>query len=183
MKHDFAECRRVLFDATLKALRESSTFINSIERTPRGDLPVTGISLDLYPWHGAMTLSLRLSSDFPLGGHRYDIGDWKHHDFPRAWETTFFQEAGRFLQRFYQAGGQDEFQVRAHLIFLAGAEALLDPRVAQELQSLGIDAPIKTDHFLSHYFEYIVFDGDATVKANYCEIVMANRVTNRFLDG
>jgi hypothetical protein len=183
MKNDFIECQYVLFDATSNVLRESSPYINSIERTARGDLPVTGLSLDLYPWHGAITLSLRLSSDFPLGENRYEIGDWKYHDFPSAWKTTCFQEAGHFLQRFYRAGGQDEFQARAHLVFLAGAEVLLDPRIAEQLQSLGIDAPIKTEYFISHYFEYIVLDSDETVKANYCEIVMANRVTNLLLGG
>lgn len=179
MRREFDECRKLLYDSTLNALKESSAFFASIERTAREELPVTGISLDLYPWHGALTLSLRLSSDFES---RYDIGDWKHHDFLSAWETKCFDEAGKWLERFYQAGGSDEYQVRAHLIFLAGAEALLDPNVAKQLQALGVNAPIKSDRIQSHSFEYIVLDSDATVKANYCELVIANRVTHRMLN-
>jgi hypothetical protein len=68
----------------------------------------------------------------------------------------------------------------AHLIFLAGAEALLDPRVAQLLVELGINAPTYRDSFPSPLFEYMVFDFDKTVSANYCEIVLANRVTAKW---
>jgi len=181
MKLEFQECRRVLLDATLKALRESADRINAIERTGRGDLPVTGFSLDLFPWFGDMTLSIRISSDWPCGRHAYDIGDWKHHDFLKSWGTDRFKDAGKFIQAFYQAGPQPERRDRAHLVFLAGAEALLDPRVAAQLQLLGIDAPVVEDRFGGDW--YIVVDEDGSIRANYCEIVLANRITNRLIGG
>src|SRR5262249_17140599 len=69
----------------------------------------------------------------------------------------------------------------AHMIFLAGAEALLDPSVAEALKELGIDAPVCRDDFMPRYFEYMVFDFDGTYPGNYCELVMANRVTARWM--
>ena len=45
---------------------------------------------------------------------------------------------------------------------------------------LGINAPTYVDSFASRVFEYMVFDFDGTVKANYCELVMANRVTAKW---
>jgi isopentenyldiphosphate isomerase len=64
---------------------------------------------------------------------------------------------------------------------MAGAEALLHPNVARLLNEFGIDAPELTDTFVSSPFEYIVTDSDETVKSNYCDIVLANRVIQRLL--
>jgi hypothetical protein len=66
------------------------------------------------------------------------------------------------------------------MIFLAGAEALLDPQVATAFSELGISAPVCGDAFMPRPFEYMVFDFDGTVPGNYCDLVLANRVASRW---
>jgi hypothetical protein len=73
--------------------------------------------------------------------------------------------------------------LHSHIIFLAGAEALLDPKVAELLRCFNIDAPTLQDRFISSSFQYIVVDPDQTLKSNYCDLVLANRVTKRLLEG
>jgi hypothetical protein len=182
MRWEFERCQKLLFEAVTRGLQEAADYIRSIERTGRGDSPVTGLSLDMFPWFSNLTLSLRVFDDCAgdRASYRYNAADWKHFDFPRAWETRTFAEAGKLINDFYLADGSYSRE-RAHLIFLAGAEALLDPRVANQLKLLGIDAPTVSDDFLPHFFEYMVVDSDATIAANYCEIVAANRVTARLL--
>src|SRR5436309_15189966 len=163
MRQELDQCGLLLFTGALEALIDSAEALGSIERDARGEIPVTGISLDIFPWHAAVSMSMRLRSD-SLAGHRHDIGDWEYNDLSIWWTHNHFEEAGEYVRRFYEGGG-DECRERAHLIFLAGAEALLDPRIGEQLQSFGIDAPIQTDHFgPDHVFEYIVFDGDGTVR-------------------
>ena len=58
--------------------------------------------------------------------------------------------------------------------------ALLDLRVANRLGEIGVNAPVYGDEFLRGGFEYMVFDPDETVRVNYCELVLANRVTARW---
>jgi hypothetical protein len=127
-------------------------------------------------WHVAAC-----GEDFPASPqHRYRSVEWRHHDFTRDCESATLRDAARYVQEIYL--GSSYNREIAHLIFLAAGEALLDPAVAVYLQGIGIDAPVWTDEFASG-FEYIVVDEDQTVKANYCEIVLVNRVTARLQSG
>jgi hypothetical protein len=90
------------------------------------------------------------------------------------------REAGQLIQELYVSAGEQHYREMAHLVFLAGAEALLDRRIGEQLRKLGVNAPIVTDGFSHHRF-YMVFDPDESIRANYCEIVVANRITARLL--
>jgi len=184
IRDQWEQCRAALIIAIIDSIDERADYLTSIERTSNGDIPATGIALELFPWQGEFGLSLRLVSDFPLGESRYDSADWPHFNFTDGCKSTSIRAAVSVVTQIYERGREPGNVLRdmAHLAFMAGAEALLDPKVSRLLQQFGIDAPPLTDTFVSSPFQYIVTDVDQTVKANYCEIVLANRVTQRVLE-
>jgi hypothetical protein len=177
MAIDFVECREVLFRGIMEGLRSCETEIRAIERDARGDSLVNGISLDLTPWHGGIGLAFRLQSD----PRNDNSADWDYFEFVSGQTCAALRTAAAYIRDVYRSEGQEGPLGLAHLIFLAGAEALLDERVAEYLRSLDIDAPVVRERFQDHVFEYIVTDPDGTVRANYCEIVVANRWTARLM--
>jgi len=182
MTFDFTTCRRVLLKGVLAGLRSRAKKIQTIERGGGGQLPtITGVSLDLAPWHGGVGLSLRVSSDPSDPGRRLSSVEWKHFGFLSAENYPALEPVGDYLAQCYRAKGQRGNLDMAHLIFLAGADALLDRKVAQCLQEAGVDAPAIRAKLESHDFDYVVVDPDGTIKANYCELVLAMRVTRRLL--
>ena len=170
--------RRVFVDAILSMLKDRSDYINNIERTGRGEIPITGISLDVTPWHKEFGLSLRLTEEFPSGECRLNSASWKHFDFTSDSTVKEKTEALKFIEQNYESNGLNG-QDSAHLIFVAGAEALLDPQVSELLNKFSIKAPVISNESVGHFFEFIVCDPDETISGNYCEIVIANRITNR----
>lgn len=181
MAFDFSHGRSVLLQGILDALDDRADVIASIERIPHVDYPVSGIALDMAPWHAGIGLALRLASEFEHN-RRYNSAELAHFDLVS--NTTFpgLQPAADFIDRALSSEGEEHSAWRqmAHLIFLAGAEALLDARVALRLRELGVEAPVYGDEFMERGFEYMVFDPDRVVRANYCELVLANRVTARW---
>jgi hypothetical protein len=172
------ECRRLLLEGILGALEAKAADIQAIGRTVHGECPISGVSLDMAPWHCALGLSLRLNSE--VGDDRYDIAGWQYFDFVSQQSFPGLQPVADFIGEAYCSEGEFYRREMAHLIFLAGAEALLDERAATYLIGLGLEAPILGSEFGQRYFEYMVFDPDCTIRANYCELVLANRVTARF---
>src|SRR5688500_4519332 len=79
-------------------------YIRALERTGRGELPVTGIALELAPWHEWLGLSLRLDSDFPLGQSRYDSADWPHFDFTEHCTSPSIERGKSLLREVYSQG-------------------------------------------------------------------------------
>ena len=181
MAFDFSQCRSVLLQGILDALDARASVIASIKRIPNVMFPISGISLDMAPWQGAVGLSLRQASEFELE-RRYDIAGWEYFDLVS--NTTFpdLQPAAGLIHDAYISEGEDSpaRHEMAHLVFLAGAEALLDERVPNRLSVIGVKAPVFGAEFLRGCFEYMVFDPDETVRVNYCELVLANRVTARW---
>jgi hypothetical protein len=178
------ECREAILTAIVDSLQERSDYIASIDRTQRGEIPVSGIALELFPWYGGLGLSLRLTSDFPMGNSRYDSADWTHFDFTNGCKSPSIEAAISTVTRIYNRGKSagNDLRDMAHLTFFAGSEALLHPKVFDSLNELGINAPLITDRFVTSAFQYIVTDADETVKSNYCDIVLANRVAQRVLE-
>lgn len=182
LSEQFEACKESMLVAILDSLHEREEYITSIERTALG-LPVTGLAVELAPWHGNFGLSLRLNPDFPQGQFRYESADWPHFNFTEGCRSPSIATVESLIVKIYERGKEPNIDARemAHLVFLAGAEALLDPTVSQLLNRFGIDAPELHDSFVSSAFQYIVTDYDATVKSNYCDIVLSNRVTKRLL--
>lgn len=178
-------CEQAILAAILEMLRAHESYIGSIKRTGRGELPISGIALELFPWYGGLGLSLRLQSDFPLGQARYDSADWPHFDFTQGCVTPTTEAAIAQVTQLYQRGKHPPLTLceTAHLAFLAGARALLNPAVARLLNEFEIRAPEITDSFVSSPFQYILTDADQTIKSNYCDIVLSERVAKRLLGG
>jgi hypothetical protein len=181
MTFSFDKCKAVLFDGALAAFEQSADYMLSLERSAQGAIPVNGVSYDISPWHGSLGLSLRVAH--PLGEYEDNSVDWQHFDFVSDRSCARLREAADFITTAYYSGGEDPLicQEMAHLIFLAGAEALLHRRIAEHLQKLGINAPVVEDRLSTRSEFYMVFDPDATMRANYCVLVLANRVTARLL--
>jgi hypothetical protein len=110
-------------------------------------------------------------------------GGWRHSHFIEDINTKELIPARDYTHgacSTAKAEGLGSQEV-AHLIFLAAADALLDKSVSTFLQSVGINATERSDTLPRGYFQYIVIDEDGVIKANYCDIVLANRVTRRLL--
>lgn len=176
MVFSFSQCRALILQGILAGIKLRADEIVNIVK----EAQVTGISLDLVPWHSALGLSIRQYTD--LGEDvRYCNVEWAHFDVVSNETCAELQRAVDFIHEAYVAENSNHLaREMAHMIFLAGAEALLDSRVAMALSELGIDAPVCGDDFMPRPFEYMVFDFDGTVPGNYCELVLANRVTARW---
>ena len=184
MAFPFQRCRDVLFDGLLAALDANQDYIRWIKKTNEGVHPASGLDFELVPWHAACHLSLRSIFDPPELEYR-DPDAWEHGYFIESHQKSgeTLQEAARFIGDLYEASAVEaDVRHTGHMIFLAGAEALLDARIAKFLRSLSVEAHVVEDVFpRNSYFRYTVFDSDGTIKANYCEIVLANRIAARML--
>jgi hypothetical protein len=178
MNFNFKECVEVLHRALMGALAEYGEAIRTLNKTE----PLWAISFDILPWDPYVGLAFRLESE---SGHDASMNsaDWKHSHFIEELNTKALIPAKEYTHHAYQTLGGDgkSSQEVAHLIFLAAANALLDDRVARLLQSFGVDAPVIGEKLPWNFFKYLVIDGDGVIKANYCDIVCANRVTRRLL--
>jgi hypothetical protein len=181
MAFDFFPCRSVLLDGIVDALAFRASSIGAIKRVPNVEFPISGMALDMAPWHGGLGLSLRMVSEFE-DERRYNSADWEYFDLVSNSTFPGLQPAADFIQQAYISEGEESpaRHAMAHLLFLTGAEALLDARVARRLCEIGVNAPVYGNEFLRRPFEYMVFDPDGTVRVNYCELVLANRVTARW---
>ena len=138
------------------------------------------MSLDVLPWHQFACISFRKwGTETSEGDSRYSPADWELYEFIG---DGYFEKTRECTAGLYQSPPDGITPAHcAHLIYTAGAEALLDPAVAQELQASGIDAPLITDDTAGS-FEFIVLDEDKVITANYCEVTIASRLTRRLLD-
>lgn len=177
MAFRFVQCRDLVLKGILAAIRASAEELASIAKEPAA---VTGISLDIVPWHRAIGLSIRQATEHGRD-IRYCNVEWANFDVVSNDSCVELQDAIDFVHEAYTSENSNHLaREMAHLIFLAGAEALLDAQVAVALSELGINAPVCGADFMPLPFEYMVFDFDGTVPGNYCHLVLANRVTARW---
>ena len=176
MAFRFSRCRELILEGVLAGINLRADEIVSIGK----EAQVTGISLDLVPWHRALGLSIRQCTEHG-NDVRYCNVEWAYFDVVSHRTCPELQRAVDFVHEAYTSENSNHLaRDMAHMIFLAGAEALLDKRVATALSELGIDAPVCGDNFMPRPFEYMVFDFDETVPGNYCDLVLANRVAARW---
>jgi hypothetical protein len=177
MAFSFSRCRELILEGILAGIKLRADEIVSIAQEEQ----VTGISLDLVPWHCVLGLSIRQCTEHG-DDIRYCNVEWANFDVVSNQTCPEFQRAADFVHEAYTSENSNHIAIEmAHMIFLAGAEALLDPRVAMAFSELGIAAPVCGDNFMPRPFEYMVFDFDGTVPGNYCDLVLANRVAARWL--
>jgi hypothetical protein len=172
----FSQCRDLILHGILAGIRLRADDIARIALEKQA----SGVSLDLVPWHGAIGLSIRQRTEHGAD-IRYCNVEWEYFDVVSNQTCPELQQAADFIYEAYTSEDSNHAATEmAHMIFLAGAEALLDARVATAFSELGIDAPICGDNFMPRGLEYMVIDFDGTVRGNYCEFVLANRVTARW---
>jgi hypothetical protein len=178
MAFDFDECIEVLRNSLTGALAAHGEAIRALNQVE----PLWAISFDILPWDPNVGIAFRLESESGTNASS-NSADWKHAQLIGDWNAKELVAAKEYTHQAYQARGSDgkRCQEAAHLIFLAAAHALLDERVAFQLQSFGVDAPVVGEKLPWNYFKYMVADDDGVIKANYCDIVCANRVTRRVL--
>jgi hypothetical protein len=184
---DIGNLRKVLLDGILAGLDDGVAVLQSIPKLPSGEMRIiSGLSLELYPWHEYFALSLRDVSPGAKARY-YNPAEWGYFEFVssmRSKAPAVIQAAQVITVLYNNAEKQDGIELveAAHLIFLCGARALMHESVARKLQSFGIKAPVHSEKFReSRAFEYMVFNSDETIALNYCELVLANRVTKRLL--
>jgi len=187
MKFEFEECRRLVLAAVLAELEVGKS--NFVPDPVAGQFgadsrpSISGIGLDIAPWHRRFYLALRDDDEKWDKSLRYEIGDWKLYPLnglvnPPAIAAS--AAAIDYIGDAYESVAGDQLRNVAHMIFLSAAEALLDEAVHQRFQQYGIDAPYIVEDFPPHRcFEYVVTDEDGSIALNYCELVIANRITNR----
>ncbi|GAC1459174.1 MAG: hypothetical protein NVSMB70_04050 [Chamaesiphon sp.] len=158
---DYQECREQFLRAIHTTLEAKANYLTSIKRTVRRSSPITGLALEIYPWHHYCAFSIRLNSD----KDRYNSADRQHFEFASSNEDNIesLNKVARYITEIYmpllERNATNDARNIAHLIFLAGAEALLDHSVAHQLCSLGIDASVIDKELPeNHIFEYMVFD-------------------------
>jgi hypothetical protein len=172
----FSQCRDLILHGILAGIWLRTDAIARIALEKQA----SGVSLDLVPWHSALGLSIRQRTEHGAD-IRYCNVDWEYCDLVSNQTCPELQRAADFIHEAYTSeDSNDVAKEMAHMIFLAGAEALLDAQVAMAFSKLGINAPVCGDNFMPRGIEYMVFDFDGTVRANYCELVLANRVTARW---
>ena len=176
MAFNFSRCQGLILEGILAGIRACAGTIACAAKEEQ----VTGISLDLVPWHRALGLSIRQCTEHG-DDVRYCNVEWAYFDVISNRPCPELELAAAFIHEAYTSENSNHLAIEmAHMIFLAGAEALLDARVAMTLSEVGIDAPICGDNFMPRPFEYMVFDFDGTFPGNYCDLVLANRVAARW---
>ena len=157
--------------------------------------PIAAISFGVFPWYESLEVSLGSKEDFL---ERITAqGDWKHYSICGSLNspTDAVATAVTHMVQFYTGDEDDEdeeenvSQKRANVLFFAAAKALtseefwrvLNPirlSVLEDLAAAGRGTGF-TDFEMREINEggsrllCAVMDGDATIRANYCELINA----------
>jgi hypothetical protein len=177
MKFDFTECRSILHRALIDGLAANSSRIRALQAKEE----IWAIAYDIIPWDPYIGVAVCLKNEIDRSG--LHSGGWKNSHFIENISTKAFDSAVEYTFQAYESVSEDPKRCQdvARLIYLAAADALLDEGVAVLLQSLGVNAPVIRDKLPWNYFKYVVTDADGVIKANYCDIICANRATRRLL--
>ncbi|MCA9071396.1 MAG: hypothetical protein KDA84_20855 [Planctomycetaceae bacterium] len=158
----------------------------------KGLFPINGITLSILPWFGQAEIAFRVQSDPPT----LDVAEWEYYDdFSDLCNchSTPLADAAQYSREAWEnpPDGLSNLQM-AHLIFLAGAEALLDASVRNRFYEIldsiqdesTFTGQFSFDNRLSAHdgwFDYIVSDPDGNCRANYCDVIRANEVSTEAL--
>ncbi len=188
MQFDYDYCRSLFYRSLNDAISERSDEIRSLEAKYRTSWcsGLGGLSLDVLPWWPMVTLSFRTAED-DKREIRYSPADWKGYQFiSEVNAEKAIAPALDYVDRMYKSVSDDPARCQEinHLIYLAAADALLDPSVAKLLQSCNAKASVIENQLPYRefaWFEYIVVDVDKVFNLNYCQLICANRVSQRLV--
>lgn len=157
---------------------------------------VNGISYDIIPHERFSAISFRKTGDYKVSGVanldlQYSPADWEHYTFFEydTSKSQKFREVSEYIfqlyEELYAKNDDDEYhsiqQDINHLIFLAIAEAVLQPSVTNKLSEYLTLAPTLIDEPDGYSFEYMVTDMDKSFNFNYCELIIADRMTKKLV--
>ena len=188
----FSHCRELFRAGILDGLENCTPLLRTIVGDGSGSFPINAMTLSVLPWFGQAEIAFRIQSD----PHTLHVAEWEHYDDfsdlcnchsgPLADAAQYSREAWE-----EPPDGLSNLQI-AHLIFLAGAEALIDTSVRSRFYEI-LDSIQGSSTFSGQFslenklsahdgwFEYIVSDPDGKCRANYCDIVCANEIRIRAL--
>lgn len=189
---DFSDWQHILSEALVDSIERALTFMQSIECCEDGSSPINGIAYEIAPWFGSINISLRDESDEVFRRHeRSDSPGWKYTGIlDEIGESNKTNAARRLIRKLYEGAESSNAARVAHLIFLAAARSLLDPRISDLLVSAGVNALVMPDYFEIRasreraeipHFDFIVEDPDGTVPGNYCDLVLLDLATRACL--
>ncbi len=184
----FDEWQSILLAALTDVLRRAASFVQAIEPSEDGHRPINGIAYELAPWFGYIDVCLRDESDrIPDYPRSSDSPGWKYPGIlDEIGDSAETLKARELIQEVYEQSQGHNATRTAHLLFIAAAQALLEPEIVTLLKAAGIDAWVLPDYFdilpsrtrleIGH-FDFIVEDPDGTVRGNYCDLVLLDRAT------
>lgn len=188
----YTQCRDLFQAGILDCLDLCTPKLHEVVGEAKGIFPINAMTLDILPWFGQAGIAFRIQSD-PV---TLRVGEWAHYDdFVDlcVCHSGPLNDAAQYVRDAWESPPADLNRLQmAHLIFLAGAEALLADAVRCRFYAI-LDA-IQTeseftgrfsfDNQLSAYdgwFEYVVSDPDGNSRVNYCDVLRANEVTKAAL--
>jgi hypothetical protein len=181
MQIHFDNLVRSFRSAVVSLLKGGKSIFGPIRRSRDGTLPITALHLGIYPWHGYVALSFRDTEE--IGND--DVASWRRFEIIRSDRDTesSLSACAKSMTIFYESASRYRLKRvdAAHLLFLAGAQALLHKSVYGALREHHIELDDFSRLDSGHFFEFLVFDPDATIRGNYCEIIRANVATRRLL--
>lgn len=184
---NYNKCKELILTGILKSLEQKRAEILAFPKHPIGTTTIKGMSLDIFPWHNLIQISF-CGNDDEFSEKR--IAEWKYFNFISSNKDNYshaLAEAADYIFSFWEGADEEEEntyfierRLRAHAIFLAGAEAILHKRVSEFLLDCGLDRFTYSEHPFDAGRFFLVCDDDQTLRSNYCEIIKADRATELF---
>lgn len=191
---EYEICKSLMLGGLLQALEIKKPELSTFLKHPIGTTTIHRMCLDIHPWHNSIMISFCHEED----NHK-DIATWRYFHFigSETEEFPLLKQAANYITTFYDPTyfmeDDEEFEeweenedeeidsnLKAHIIFLAGAEVILNEKVAHILRECGIDTAPIFEHPLQGYrsdFFLVENNNNDQIEANYCDIVRANRAT------
>ena len=167
-------------DALVSALKAAAPHFKDWPVDRSGTRDISAMSLDRFVQFGYVQVSFRRREERETGG---DIGSWANQGYLSSKDGPCDEELAPIVStsKQFMTSADGAAKDLRHVLFLAAAEALLDPQVATLLQGHEVDAPDFGDSLGGYPFTFYVMDPDEALRVNYCDVIRANRVTARVI--
>lgn len=183
----YSQCVELFRAGILDGLEICTPQLRTIVDNDNPLFPLNAMALSIIPWFSQAEIAFRTQTD----PKTLQVAEWEHYYFfsdlcnchsgPLATAAQYSREAWE-----QPPDGLTHLQM-AHLIFLAGAEALIGSTVRTRFyeildtlqDSCTFNGQFSLEENLSAYdgwFEYIVSDPDEKCRSNYCDIVQASKI-------
>ncbi|MAG94332.1 MAG: hypothetical protein CMJ48_11350 [Planctomycetaceae bacterium] len=184
MSYDHNECRSVLFESLLSALSAHANLIRELESEHRTEWRsgICALSYDILPWQAFIAIDFcTASDDYPAVKLTPADDCWSGYELIGVHNAEEqLTPAIDYVFNLHQT--YPDSRELYHLIWMAAADALLDPKIAEVLRSAGLAVDAAADEMPdSSKITHVVTDMDRVFEGNYCEMIVAQRVMSRLL--